>query len=204
MSSTNRFFRSVLSIAVPVAALCVVAPGPAKASLFTELQGINAADNSANYDVLFTGTGGNQLSITNVTVTGNIGVGATGTVQFGGPGTITGHLDFSAASSGQYSNTNINNVGPTSVNFGVATVATDLSDLTTLAATAAAGARIRPPSTMPQPRPSPSAPPPDRWESWTATVIGSSISPVLEIRAVRFSRSIPARVSLPDRPLFLT
>ena len=49
-----------------------------------------------NYTVLYEGTGTNQLSITNDTISGNIGVGG-GQVQFNGPGTIGGRLDFSGA-----------------------------------------------------------------------------------------------------------
>ena len=65
----------------------------------------------ASYAVVYEGTGNNQLSITNDTVDGNIGVGG-GQVQFNGPGTIDGRLDFAAANSGQYHNTNGSNVGP--------------------------------------------------------------------------------------------
>src|SRR5262249_22642855 len=52
---------------------------------------------AGDYAVLYEGTGGHNLSITNVTVGGNVGVGGTGKVQFSGPGAITGRLDFSAA-----------------------------------------------------------------------------------------------------------
>jgi hypothetical protein len=41
---------------------------------------------AANYGVLYSGLGGNQLSTTNVTISGNVGVGGTGTVGFSGPG----------------------------------------------------------------------------------------------------------------------
>jgi len=82
---------------------------------------------AANYAVLYEGTGGHNLSISNVTVNGNVGVGGSGVVQFSGPGTISGELDFSAGNTGQYHNTNGSNVGPTSVNFSVAAVTSDLS-----------------------------------------------------------------------------
>src|SRR5262249_50326341 len=78
------------------------------------------------------GTGGHNLSITNVTINGNIGVGGTGVVQFSGPGTITGRLDFSAANSGQFHNTNGQNVGPSSVNYNVAAVTSALSTVNSL------------------------------------------------------------------------
>ena len=80
----------------------------------------------ASYAVLYEGTGNNQLSITNDTVDGNIGVGG-GQVQFSGPGTIGGRLDFSAANTGQYHNTNGSNVGPTSVNYNVSAVTTAIN-----------------------------------------------------------------------------
>jgi len=91
--------------------------------------------NASNYAVLYDGTGGNNLSISNVTVNGNVGVGGTGQVQFSGPGTINGELDFSAANTGQFHNTNGGNVGPTSVNFNELNVTTDLSNLSSLSTT---------------------------------------------------------------------
>jgi hypothetical protein len=87
--------------------------------------------NASAYAVLCERTGGHNLSITNVTVNGNVGVGGTGVVQLSGPWTTTGPLD-SAASSGQYHNTNAANVGPTSVNFGVAAVTAALNNVNRL------------------------------------------------------------------------
>jgi hypothetical protein len=58
-------------------------------------------------------------------------------VQFSGPGTIGGRLDFSAANAGQYHNTNGSNVGPTSVNYSVATVTTALSTVNSLSSSLA-------------------------------------------------------------------
>jgi uncharacterized repeat protein (TIGR01451 family) len=78
----------------------------------------------AQYAVLFDSGKGNQLSIANDTVAGNIGVYGPGSVQFSGPGTINGRVDFSAANTGQFHNTNGSNVGPTSVNYNVAAVTT--------------------------------------------------------------------------------
>ena len=75
--------------------------------------------------------------ITNVTINGNVGVGGTGHVQFSGPGTIGGRLDFSAANSGQYHNTNGSNVGPTSVNYNVAAVTTALNTVNSLSSSLA-------------------------------------------------------------------
>jgi choice-of-anchor A domain-containing protein len=80
----------------------------------------------AGYTVLYEGTGSNQLSISNDIISGNIGVGG-GKVAFSGPGTIGGRLDFSAANTGQYSNSNSSNVGPTSVNYNVAAVTTAIN-----------------------------------------------------------------------------
>ena len=80
----------------------------------------------ASYAVLYEGTGNNQLSISNDIVQGNIGVGG-GQVQFSGPGTIAGRLDFAAANTGQYHNTNGSNVGPTSVNYNVSAVTTAIT-----------------------------------------------------------------------------
>ena len=70
---------------------------------------------ASNYVVLYEGTGGHNLQITNVNINGNIGVGGTGVVQFNGPATINGQVDFSASAAGQFHNNNGANVGPTSV-----------------------------------------------------------------------------------------
>jgi choice-of-anchor A domain-containing protein len=87
---------------------------------------------ASQYAVLYEGTGGHNLQITNVTVNGNIGVGGTGVVQDNGPSTINGRLDFSAANSGQFHNNNGANVGPTSVNYSVAAVTSALNSVNSL------------------------------------------------------------------------
>lgn len=115
-------FKNRNKAVIGAALLCI-----AGTSARAEVIGLGAA---ANFSILYTGT--NQLSITNVTVNGNVGVGGGGSVAFTGPGTINGQLDFSTANSGQYSNTNGNNVGPTSVNYSVANVTTAINNLTTL------------------------------------------------------------------------
>jgi choice-of-anchor A domain-containing protein len=84
------------------------------------------------YAVLYEGTGGHNLSITNVTINGNVGVGGTGAVKFSGPGKITGALDFLAANTGQYSNSNGSNVGPASVNYNVSDVTAALNNVNSL------------------------------------------------------------------------
>jgi len=122
-----------LSIFVAAAVWFVVPPASA-----TDI----ALGDASNYAILYTGGGGKQLSITNVTVNGNIGVGGTGTVAFSGPGTINGRVDFSATNTGQFSNSNGSNVGPTSVNYGVSAVTNDLSFLNTLSASISGGTGI--------------------------------------------------------------
>jgi choice-of-anchor A domain-containing protein len=87
---------------------------------------------ASDYTVLYEGNGGNTLHITNVTVNGNIGVGNTGKVDDSGPSSITGRLDFSAPNTGQFSNSNGSNVGPTSVNYNVAAVTSALSTVNSL------------------------------------------------------------------------
>ena len=56
---------------------------------------------AAGYAVLYEGTGGHNLQITNVTINGSVGVGGSGVVKFSGPGAITGWLNFSAVNNGQ-------------------------------------------------------------------------------------------------------
>jgi len=87
---------------------------------------------ASQYAILYEGDGGHNLSITNVTINGNVGVGGSGKVQFNGPGTIKGRLDFSASNSGQFSDTNGSNVGPTSVNYNVAGVTNALNSVNSL------------------------------------------------------------------------
>lgn len=93
---------------------------------------VGIGSDAMNYAVLYEGTGGHNLQITNVTINGNIGVGGTGHVQNNGPSTITGRLDFSAPNTGQYANNNGMNVGPTSVNYSIAAVTSALSAVGTL------------------------------------------------------------------------
>jgi len=90
---------------------------------------------ASDYAVLYEGNGGHTVHITNVTINGNIGVGGTGEVQFNGPGTINGRLDFSASSSSQFHDTNGKNAGPTSVNYSVTNVTSALSTINSLSAT---------------------------------------------------------------------
>ncbi len=94
---------------------------------------VGSLADAANYAVLYSGTGGNTAHISNVTVNGNIGIGGTGQVDFSGPGTINGRLDFAApTNTGQYSNNNGANVGPTSANYNQSNVTTDLANLSIL------------------------------------------------------------------------
>ena len=97
---------------------------------------------ASNYAILYEGAGGNNLSISNVTINGNIGVGGSGAVQFSGPGTINGNLYFSAASTGQYHNTNGSNVGPALVNYSTTNVTTALSAVNTLSGAYSGGTNI--------------------------------------------------------------
>jgi choice-of-anchor A domain-containing protein len=90
---------------------------------------------AANYAVLYEGTGAHNVQIkTNGTVNGNIGVSGLGKFDFPGPGTINGRLDFSAANSLQYHNTNGSNVGPTSVNYNIPAVTNAVNTVNSLSA----------------------------------------------------------------------
>ena len=96
---------------------------------------MSSVPDAGGYGILYEGTGGHNLSIANVTINGNVGVGGTGVVQYSGPGTINGHLDFSAANTGQYHDANGKNVGPTAVNYSTATVTSALSEINSLSTT---------------------------------------------------------------------
>lgn len=86
---------------------------------------------ASQYAVLYEGTGGNTLHITNVTINGNVGVGGTGKVSDSGPSTVNGRLDFSAANTGQFSGAP-GDIGPTSINYNVAAVTTALNSVNSL------------------------------------------------------------------------
>jgi hypothetical protein len=108
---------------------------------------ISSVSTASNYAVLYEGQGNHQLSISNVTINGNIGVGGsptTAVVEDTGPSTIAGRLDFAGANVGQFHNNNGSNVGPTSVNYGVGAVTTALNQIGSLSTTlgAAAGTHI--------------------------------------------------------------
>jgi choice-of-anchor A domain-containing protein len=89
---------------------------------------------AGGYAVLYEGTGGHTLHLTNVTVNGNIGVGGAGLVSDSGPSTVGGKLDFSASNTGQFTGAP-GDVGPTSVNYNVSAVGTALSAVNTLSTT---------------------------------------------------------------------
>jgi uncharacterized repeat protein (TIGR01451 family) len=90
-----------------------------------------ALGTAGNYAVLYEGTGGHNLALSNVNIEGNIGIGGTGQAQFSGPLTITGRVDFSAANTGQYHPSG-KLTGPTSVNYMVAAVTSALNTVNTL------------------------------------------------------------------------
>lgn len=107
--------------------------------LFSAVQahasGILSGDlaDASNYAILYTGGAGSNLNIDRATVNGNIGVAFTGGLNFNGPnGTINGSVNFSAANSGQYTNAGGANVGPSSVNYSVSGVSTDIANLVSL------------------------------------------------------------------------
>ena len=87
---------------------------------------------AANYTLLFTGAGNNKLSITNDTVTGNIGVGGSGVFADSGPSTINGSVDFAAANTDQFNSTNGSNVLTGSVNYNIDSVTTALTTISSL------------------------------------------------------------------------
>ena len=99
-----------------------------QASAYTIAIGTDAG----SYGLLFEGAGGNTLHITNVTVNGNVGVGLTGKASDSGPSTISGRVDFSAANTGQFSNTNAANIIAGGVQFNAASVTSALNTVNAL------------------------------------------------------------------------
>ncbi len=126
LHKTGCTFAATARAAHLAVLLCSVLTAPAMAT------DIPIGD-AANYAVLYSGQGsGTQLSISNVTINGNIGVGGTASVADSGPSSLGGRVDFSAANTGQFHNTNGGNVGPTKVNYSQSNVTADLSLLRTL------------------------------------------------------------------------
>ncbi|MGP8049652.1 MAG: hypothetical protein ACLPYB_03490 [Desulfobaccales bacterium] len=105
-------------------AAVLLSPSPARA-------GFSLGDAElGDFGILYEGNGGHSLQFNNSTEWGNIGIGGTGAFQGNGPGTITGDIEFSAASSGQFSNSGLTING--TENYSVPTVTSALSTVNTL------------------------------------------------------------------------
>src|SRR5258708_1364528 len=118
---------SAIRWTIALAALLLVALAAPSAQANEVAIGVNASQ----YAVLYEGTGGNPLHITNVTINGNVGVGGTGKVSDSGPSTVNGRLVFSAANTGQFSGAP-GDTGPTPINYGVAAVTSALNAVNSL------------------------------------------------------------------------
>jgi hypothetical protein len=94
---------------------------------------------AGSYSILYDNIGGHNLSISKDIVSGNVGVEGNAKVQFSGPGTITGTVDFSAANTGQFSNSNPSNLGPAAVNYSVAAVTSAITALSNLSGAVSGG-----------------------------------------------------------------
>ena len=123
INGRNKFLLGKL-VAVGIAlATGAALSAPALAGSF------NLGD-ALNYGVLYEGNGGKDLSFNNSTETGNFGIGGTGTFQGNGPGTITGSINFSAADTGQFSNSGLTITGGTPAgtpNYNVSDVTSSLN-----------------------------------------------------------------------------
>ncbi|HLH44364.1 MAG TPA: hypothetical protein VKV74_15345 [Bryobacteraceae bacterium] len=94
-----------------------------KADIITQIGG-----DTRNFVILYTGGGGKALTQSQGNITGNIGVGGTGSVKLTGSGVIDGNIDFSAPNTGQFSITPSKTLNG-SVNYSQPDVATDLTDI---------------------------------------------------------------------------
>jgi hypothetical protein len=101
----------------------------ARADIITQIGG-----DVGTFAVLYTGGAGQELHLARGTITGNIGVGGTGTVAAHGSGSINGNVDFSASNTGQYSQTPSKTLTG-SVNYNQADVTTDLTDVNNFSTT---------------------------------------------------------------------
>jgi hypothetical protein len=121
-------------VALAAAALCAFAIPEARAASFLA----GSLSDAANFAVLYEGNGNNQLSTTNVTINGNIGIGdpsgsTTAFLAASGPGTINGNVLYSGAVSGSQSVSNTTVTGTITGNH--ANVQTDLNNLNALSTT---------------------------------------------------------------------
>jgi hypothetical protein len=104
---------------------------------FCDASGVRAGPfslgSASNFGLLYEGNGGKTLSYNNSNINGNMGIGATGTFQGNGPGTINGLLEFSAANTGQFSSSGLT-YNPSSGNpvYNAAIVSSALSTMNTL------------------------------------------------------------------------
>jgi hypothetical protein len=121
------FSTAAVSTVLVIAATTVLTTPQARAGFISQVP------DAAAYAILYEGTGGHTLHITNVTVNGNIGVGGTGLVSDSGPSTVNGRLDFSASNTGQYGSAP-GDTGPTSVNYSVGAVTNALTEVNNLSA----------------------------------------------------------------------
>ncbi len=88
-----------------------------------------------DYALLFEGFGGHTLQITNVTISGNVGVAYTGKATDSGPATINGGINFVAANTHQFSNNNNSNTITDGVHYSVADVASSMTFVNSLSQT---------------------------------------------------------------------
>lgn len=126
--------RRIAGIAIVAAVLVAGTAPPARAASF--LTG-SLAD-ASNFAVLYEGNGNNQLSTTNVTVNGNIGIGdpsgsTTAFLNASGPGTLNGNVEYAGAVSSNQSVSNTTVTG--TITGGNTNVQTDLTNLNTLSST---------------------------------------------------------------------
>src|SRR5215471_17551931 len=101
-----------------------------RADIITQIGGT-----TKNFAVLYTGGGGNQLSLSQGTVNGSIGVAGTGAMKNNGSGAINGNIYFSAPNTGQYSgNKTVNG----SIYYGDSSISQDMSYVSSFSSTVGA------------------------------------------------------------------
>jgi PEP-CTERM motif len=128
-SSQRGFLTTVIARTALIAAALVATSAACSA-------GMIALGQASNFAVLYEGGGVHQLGFNNSSIAGNLGIGGSGKFAGSNPGTITGDLEFSAADTGQFSNSGVTFVP--SVNnptYNVALVTSALNTVNTLSST---------------------------------------------------------------------
>jgi hypothetical protein len=123
-----KFTRSFLLGGTAILSVATASLPQARAATFV------ISGDPTNFAVLYEGNGGKQLQTNNSNITGNIGIGGTGTFSDSGA-VVTGTVQFSAGNTGQYGTPSGGGSVSGGATYNNSNVSTDLTNLNTLSTT---------------------------------------------------------------------